>query len=87
MSNRDETPEQAKYWFPAKADGMGWGFPTAWQGRVVMAAYIGLLVGLAQVVKWTLGFAGIAVVLTMLFVAVCWWKGERRPPEGNRRTR
>ncbi len=87
MSNRDETPEQPKYWFPAKADGMGWGFPTAWQGRVVFAVYIGLMVGLAQVIKWPTGFLAVAVVLTAGFVAVCWWKGERRPPGSDRRTR
>ncbi len=75
----------AKYWFPAKADGMGWGFPTAWQGRVVFAAYVGLMVGLAQVVTWTVGFVGIAFVLTGLFVAICWWKGERRPSRDGRR--
>lgn len=85
MSDNDS--ERPKYWFPAKADGMGWGFPTVWQGRLVFAAYIGLMVGLAQVVKWTLGFTGIACVLTGLFVLVCWWKGERRPPGGDRRVR
>ena len=87
MSEKEEDTGQPKPWFPAKQDGMGWGFPTMWQGRLVIGAYVGLMVGLAQVVRWTPGFIGIAVVLTMLFVLVCWLKGERQPPEAGRRLR
>ena len=32
------------YWFPAKRYGWGWGFPSSWQGWVVFAAFVGLLV-------------------------------------------
>lgn len=85
MSDSDESPGRPRYWFPAKVDGMGWGFPTAWQGRVVFGAYIGLMVGLAQVIKWPAGFLAVALVLTAGFLGVCRWKGERRPPRGSRR--
>ncbi len=35
---------ERKYWFPAKRYGWGWGFPSTWQGWVVFAAFVGLLV-------------------------------------------
>ena len=69
-----------KYWFPAKRYGWGWGVPSTWQGWAVVVAFVALLAGgsfflprLGAVV-----FAGYAIVLTLLLVAVCWLKGE--PP-------
>jgi len=32
-----------EYWFAAKRYGWGWGLPTAWQGWVVLTAFIGLV--------------------------------------------
>ena len=71
---------QQKYWFPARRYGWGWGVPCTWQGWAVVVAYFALLAGgsfslprLGAVV-----FAGYAIVLTLLLVAVCWLKGE--PP-------
>jgi len=31
------------YWFPAKRYGWGWGLPTAWQGWVVFALFLGFV--------------------------------------------
>jgi len=70
----------AKIWFPAKRYGWGWGLPCAWQGWVVLAAYVGAAAGLAlgllpthpTAYGWAMGAA------TALLLALCWWKGE--PP-------
>ena len=35
--------EQSRYWFPAKRYGWGWGFPTTWQGWLVIALYVVLI--------------------------------------------
>jgi hypothetical protein len=35
---------ERKYWFPAKRYGWGWGIPCTWQGWLVMAGFVGLLV-------------------------------------------
>ena len=67
-------------WFPAKRYGWGWGLPCAWQGWVVLAAYLALLVLAAFVVRPELHMArwiASVVVLSLLLIAVCWWKGER----------
>jgi len=80
--------EQAKYWFPAKRYGWGWGFPATWQGWVLIALYVALI-GAGAVVISPLSrpgvFVGYLTVLSVLLVAVCWAKGE--PPRwrwGNR---
>ncbi len=73
--------DRQKYWFPSKRYGWGWGFPTAWQGRVVVGVFF-LLVGVGAVVllprHGPLPFVAYCVTLCMLLVAVCWFKGE--PP-------
>ncbi len=67
-----------RYWFPAKRYGWGWGFPTTWQGWAIFVAFLVLLaVGAAVIPKHSLaGFIAYAVVLSVLFAGVCWWKGE-----------
>lgn len=69
-----------KAWFPAKTCGWGWGFPCAWQGWVVMLAYIGAITGISLIVDperqlWI--WLGWIVGLTLLLLLVCWWKGEK----------
>lgn len=70
-----------EYWFPAKRYGWGWGFPSRWQGWVVLAIYAVLLaagiVGL-QPGRTQLGFSLYVLGVSVLLVLVCWWKGE--PP-------
>ena len=70
-----------KYWFRAKRYGWGWGLPTAWQGWLVLAAFVGLMVVGAvlfpprtQLVFYLL----YVIALCALLIAVCWRKGE--PP-------
>jgi len=74
--------DEPKYWFPAKRYGWGWGFPTTWQGVVVMLAYVALM---ALGGGWLLprygalgGFLLYTGLITAALVGVCWLKGE--PP-------
>lgn len=53
---------QKKYWFPAKKYGYGWGLPVTWQGWVVVVSYLVLITA--------------TVFLTIVLIAVCWFKGE-----------
>lgn len=73
--------EEARYWFPAKTYGWGWGPPCAWQGWLVLASFIVLLTGASFAFppgRNTPGFAASVVCLTTAMLAICWWKGE--PP-------
>lgn len=74
-----------KYWFPAKRRGWGWGVPWAWQGRVVLVAYLALVLGgipLIQASKGSLVYFLYLSTLTAAFVVICWLTGE---PPGRRR--
>ena len=71
---------EQKYWFPAKRYGWGWGLPIVWQGWVVMALFVCLLLGGAVVLLPSRGpgaFVAYSALLCLLLVAVCWVKGER----------
>jgi hypothetical protein len=72
-------PNEKKYWFLAKRYGWGWGLPCVWQGWVVSAVYLALIIG------GILLFGGrpritipYMVILSAALIAVCWVKGE--PP-------
>ena len=70
-----------KYWFPAKRYGWGWGLPVRWQGWLVIAAFVGLLVlGVFLFPPRTQMAAYLTYVIALgaLLCAVCWLKGE--PP-------
>jgi hypothetical protein len=70
-----------KYWFPAKRYGWGWGVPSAWQGWVVLFAYLVLVIGgipLIQASRGSAVYIAYVAVLTLALVAVCWLTGE--PP-------
>jgi hypothetical protein len=72
--------DKPRYWFPAKRYGWGWGLPTAWQGWMVLAAFVALL---ALGGWWLLpahghvAFIAYTLVLCVLFTGICWLKGER----------
>lgn len=67
---------RGKAWFHAKTYGWGWGLPARWQGWVVMAAFVALLMIAARNVP---GYVAYCVAMAAALVAVCWWKGE--PPK------
>ena len=70
-----------RYWFPAKRFGWGWGPPATWQGWLV---FLGYFAALAIAGAWWLprqdamSFAVVAVVATVVLIAICYVKGE--PP-------
>ena len=70
-----------KYWFRAKRYGWGWGLPCAWQGWLVLIAYLMLIVGGIPFVKVSRGdfvYIAYVLVLTIVLIAICWITGE--PP-------
>jgi hypothetical protein len=69
------------YWFRAKRYGWGWGLPCAWQGWVVLVGYVALALGGVPLVRASMGafaYIGYVVLLTIVLLAICWYKGE--PP-------
>jgi hypothetical protein len=76
---RDE--QRHDFWFPAKRHGWGWGPANCWQGRLVQAGYLISVITAA----WILLFEGrdrlfwiLFAAATIAFVAIHWWKGEKR---------
>ncbi len=70
-----------RYWFPAKRYGWGWGPPRTWQGWLVMAAFVALLVVGAVVFlpRQQPGyFVAYAAILCAVLGVVCYVTGE--PP-------
>lgn len=69
------------YWFRAKSVGWGWGLPRAWQGWVVLVAYVAVCLWLGLRLERGVPpeqfFVGI-LVATAVVLAICWAKGE--PP-------
>lgn len=72
--------DEREIWFPAKRYGWGWGLPGAWQGWVVLAAYLVMVVAGAVYIdpdEQPLLFTGWLLGFSALLGAVCWLKGER----------
>jgi hypothetical protein len=61
------TDSDSKYWFPAKRYGWGWSPPSRWQGWLVQAGFVALLVLGAFLFP-----PGTAVAL---LIGVCWLTG------------
>lgn len=73
--------ESKKYWFPAKKYGWGWGFPTTWQGWLVLLAFIAALGTLAFIFvpkEHPFSFYFSLVIATVILIVICLVKGE--PP-------
>ncbi|HEX7069686.1 MAG TPA: hypothetical protein VF190_02725 [Rhodothermales bacterium] len=76
-----ERPPRKEYWFPAKRYGWGWGFPSTWQGWLVLMGYFGLVfagIPLVHASRGSDAFAGYVALLTVGLIVICWRKGE--PP-------
>jgi len=72
--------EEYPYWFRAKRYGWGWGLPCAWQGWVVLLAWVAAFAGgelaLARngmQAHWAVPFA---LAMGLLLFLVCYAKGE-----------
>jgi uncharacterized membrane protein YhaH (DUF805 family) len=76
-------PNGKAYWFPAKSYGYGWGPPTRWQGWVsLLLWFAALLEGLYLLIHigYQLAVRLVFVaVMSLLFILLCYWKGE--PPK------
>lgn len=70
------TPNEQRYWFPAKRYGWGWGVPRTWEGWTVVLAFL-VVVLLAAVVgqgaTWTLP---VVLAATLVLLVICLMKGE-----------
>lgn len=72
-------------WFKAKTYGWGW-TPATWEGWVVVAVYVGLVVALVRRIEEGVHSARETIlevtlpiiVLTTILIAISYWKGE--PP-------
>ena len=59
-------------WFAPKRYGLGSGLPIAWQGWVVVAAYIGAVTALSYYLKdQPLKLAATVVPLTVVLMVIC----------------
>jgi hypothetical protein len=70
---------ERRYWFPAKRYGWGWGPPSSWQGWLVMAAFLALVIAGVVVFRPDRQpglFFVYLLVLCALLTGVCWLTGE-----------
>ena len=69
---------EKRIWFPAKRYGWGWGLPCCWQGWLVLAIYLGLVIGSAFWLRENIRlYVAVALLSSLLFVGFCWLKGEK----------
>jgi hypothetical protein len=65
-----------EYWFAAKRYGWGWGLPFAWQGGAVLISWLIIIIsGVGYFISHH-SLRQFAVVMVMVLVALCYWKGE-----------
>jgi hypothetical protein len=68
-----------RYWFRAKRYGLGWGLPLTWQGWVVLALFVVLLMAgnfLFPPVANLALYLAYVFCLSAAVVGVCYLKGE-----------
>jgi hypothetical protein len=74
-------PHMKSDWFPAKRYGWGWGMPSVWQGWVMLAAFVILMLIGSFLFPPSAGlgaYLAYVAVLCGLLIGICWLKGE--PP-------
>ncbi len=69
------------YWFSAKRYGWGWGPPVTWQGWAILIAFLVLVIMVGPLIFNPVidmaGYLTYVAMLTFVFIAICWWKGEK----------
>jgi hypothetical protein len=80
LPNNPPPDSNRTIWFPAKRYGWGWGLAVAWQGWLVMAIWLIVVISGASFLAGRHWFAYAAFMLLMVVVliGVCYAKGE--PP-------
>jgi len=87
LAGRLDVPEEilvqrdARYWFPAKRYGWGWGPPATWQGWLVLIVFMALVAAgtfLLPPRRMMAAYLLYVFVLSVALIGVCWLKGE--PP-------
>jgi hypothetical protein len=69
--------EQQDFWFHAKRFGWGWGLPARWQGWLVLAVYLALIIAGHFIVpdyRYQLIYL---FVITVMLIVVAAFKGEK----------
>ena len=76
-----KTPSGQPAWFRKKKIGYGWGLPLTWQGWAVFVGYMALstlgAVFLTEPPSRLPFFLLFFIPLTVLFIYICWKKGEK----------
>jgi hypothetical protein len=69
---------EKRYWFRAKRYGLGWGLPCSWQGWAFFLAWLAALTAVAinLMPRRPFLFALVLGAMTLIFVVVCYIKGE-----------
>lgn len=69
---------EGRYWFRAKRSGLGWGLPCSWQGWTFFLIWLCVLIvcAIKLIHGRPLMFALALSIMTLIFVAVCYIKGE-----------
>jgi len=79
--------QEKHYWFPVRParNGWGWGFPSVWQGWVVLMAFFVLLIGGSIVLAphGVLGLIANGLVSGGFLLAMAFWKGEPQRMRSN----
>jgi hypothetical protein len=72
-------PTGTRYWFRAKRYGWGWGLPLTWEGWLVLAGFVVLVIASAVMFPPPRAFASYltcVAVLGLVLFGICWLKGE-----------
>lgn len=72
--------QKNKAWFPAKRHGYGWRFPNRWQGWVVLAAWVLLVVVGTILIRpdhHPIAYVAYDAILSVLLVVTIVAKGEK----------
>lgn len=74
-----EESEPPRYWFPAKSYGWGWGFPSTWEGWLVLSLFLAVCCCSTWLAAGSvLKAVGLIWIAAIVLIAIAFWKGE--PP-------
>jgi len=68
-----------RYWFRAKRYGWGWSLALTWEGWLVLAGFIALVIASAVLFpppRALASYLGCVAILCLVLLGICWLKGE-----------